>query len=190
MKSDRPVFILMSSDWFHLGSRDAPLVRQAEPVIRPAGINIGPFKDKICPAGNTTNKSEDHDWRQRKKNVDYTKEAIFERNWPHPETHGEHDTYINNRRSHSESVNAQISKQIDGHQKVNNMNNLFRVRFQALHLSTWIPIRDVPDEEPNRPPLQRPDMIITERPLPDRAVANKALDEKVVRRITIAYDVA
>ena len=65
-------------------------------------------------------------------------------------------------------------KQTDGHQIVNNMNNSFRDRFQALHLSEWIPIRDAPDEEPDRPPLQTPDTIVTERPLPNGAVANEA----------------
>ena len=74
MKSNRPVFNPMSSDWFHLGSWDAPLVRQAEPVVRPAGNYIGPFNDEIFPAGNTTNKSEDHNWRQRKENVNCTEE--------------------------------------------------------------------------------------------------------------------
>ena len=67
MKSDRPVFTPMSSDWFYLGSRDAPLVRQGEPIKRPAEIYIAPFNDKIFPAGNITNQSEDHNWRRRKK---------------------------------------------------------------------------------------------------------------------------
>ena len=175
----------MSSDWFHLGCQDAPLVQQAEPVIRPAGIFIGPFNNEIFPAGITTNRSEDHNWRLQINRVNSTEE-VFGRNWPHPETNSKHITYVNNQRSHSESVNAQISKQTDGHQIVNNINNSFRDTFQALHLSKWIPIRDISDEEPDRPPLQGPDTIVTERPLLDRAVANEALDDDVVRRITIA----
>ena len=54
MKSERPVFIPMSSDWFYLGSLDPPSVQRAEPVIRPAGIYIGPFNNEIFPAGKTT----------------------------------------------------------------------------------------------------------------------------------------
>ena len=54
----------------------------------------------------------------------------------------------------------------DGHQIVNNMDNSLRSRFQALHLTTWIPIRDEADEEPEKPSQQRSDTIIMERPLP------------------------
>ena len=86
MEKDRPVFIPMSSNWFYLGSRDAPLVRQAKPIERPAGIYIGPSNNEIVPARNTSNQSEDHNWRQRKENVSRTEEAIFERNWPHTGT--------------------------------------------------------------------------------------------------------
>ena len=67
MKKDRPVSIPMSLDRFYLRSRDAPLVRQVKHIERLAGIYIGPFKDKIVPARNITNQSEDHNWRRRKK---------------------------------------------------------------------------------------------------------------------------
>ena len=81
-------------------------------------------------------------------------------------------------------------KQTDGHQIVNNMNNSFRDRFQALYLSTWIPIRDKLDEEPDKPPQRRLDRIITERQLPDRAVANEALNDAVICQITTSYKIA
>ena len=93
MKKDRPVSISMSLDRFYLRSRDAPLVRQVKHIERPAGIYIGPFKDKIVPARNITNQSEDHNWRRRKKKNSYpTEEAILERNWPHW-TNSKHHTY-------------------------------------------------------------------------------------------------
>ena len=165
-------------------------MRQGEPIKRPAEIYIAPFNDKIFPAGNITNQSEDHNWRRRKKNINCTEGAIFDRNWPHTGTNGDHYTYINNQRPPSESVDAQISKQTDSHQIVNNMNNSVRDRLQALHLSTWIPIRDELDEEPDRSPQRRPNTIITERPIPDRADANETSNIEAIRQITVAYDVA
>ena len=40
---DRPVFFPVSPEWFHLGSQCAPIARQVEPIIRPAGTYLGPF---------------------------------------------------------------------------------------------------------------------------------------------------
>ena len=70
------------------------------------------------------------------------------------------------------------------------MNNSVRDRLQALHISTWIPIRDELDEEPDRSPQRRPNTIITERPIPDRADANETSNIEAIRQITVAYDVA
>jgi hypothetical protein len=102
----------------------------------------------IAPTEDIKNQSEDHNWRWCKKSTHCVEKAVFEKNWPHPGTSGEQHTYINKQLHPGKPVEAQILKQTDGHQIVKNMNNLLRGRFQALHLSTWIPIRDEADEEP------------------------------------------
>ena len=134
--------------------------------------------------GDTTNESEDHNWRQR-NNTSRTREAVYEGNWPHPEEQGGHDIYINNQHPH----NAQISRKTDGHQIINIMDNSLRNRLRAIHLNEWIPIRDELDEEPpDRSQLQRPHTI-SGRPIPARAVANETMGDDVARRITIDYGV-
>jgi hypothetical protein len=163
-KKERPVFMPTSSDCFYLGSQDTPLVQQAEPMKRPY---IGPFNDKVAPAETITNQSEDHNWRWRKKNSRCTEEAVFKENWPYPRAKGKHRTYINKQRHSDESVNAQVSKKTDVHQVVDDMDNSLRGRLRALHLPMWIPIRDEPDKEPQRPLQGRPDTTITGDSPPD-----------------------
>ena len=150
-QQERPVFIPMSSDWCYMASRDTPLVRQAETIKRPAGIYIGPFDDEIAPAKQIANQSKDHNWRWCTGNLGCAEEAVFEENWPHSGAKGKHPTYINKQHRLDESVDVQISKKTDGHRIANNMNNSSRGKFRALHLPEWIPIRDEPDEEPQRP---------------------------------------
>ena len=146
--------------------------------------------DGIVPTEKIKNQSEDHNWRWRKRSTRCAEEAVFEEKWPHLGTSGKQHKYINKQRHPGEPVEAQVPKQTDGHQIVNTMNNSLRGRFQALHLSTWIPIRDEADEEPEEPSQQRFDTIITERPLPNRADTTQTTDDAIERRITTAYEIA
>ena len=187
-KQERPVFIPTSSDWFYLGSRDTPLARQVEAIQRPAGTYIGPFNDKVTPMKNITNQSEDHNCRWRKEDPHCTEEAVFKRNRPKPRAKDKHDTYINKQHRPDKLIECQISKKADGHRIINNMNNSSRIRFQTRHLPTWIPIRDIPDEEPQRPPRQGPNMKIARGPPSDRIVPTPLAGDVVVRRMTVAHE--
>ena len=73
--------------------------------------------------------------------------------------------YINKPHCPDGSVVRQISTRADGYQVVNNMNNSSRFKFQTRRLLEWIPIRDIPDKEPQGPPNHEPGMAI-ERRLP------------------------
>ena len=183
---DNPASNPINSYWLHHRPKVSPSVQRTESTSKPIGVHFHPPQGDPYPMRDTTSESDDHNWWQR-NSANRTNEAVFEGNWQHPEEHGEHDIYINNRRPHNKSVDAQTSKKTDSHQIVNKMDHSINNRFRAIHLSKWIPIRDKPDEKtPDRSPLRR-SHAISERPIPTRAVATEAPDDNFARRITIDY---
>ena len=185
-ENDGPTFNAMISYWLHHRPKNSPSPQLIKPSSGPTVIPIETPPGNSYSTGNTTDESKDHNWRQH-NNASNTNEAVFEGNWPHPEEHDNHYTYINNPRPHNSSVDAQISRKTDGHLIVNKMDNSLRNRLRDIQLSEWITIRDKPDEEPpDRSPIQRPHTI-SERPIPSRAGANETMDDGIARRITIDY---
>ena len=182
---DRPVFITTDRNWCYLGSRDAPSVRQVEIIQRPPGTYIGPFNDEDSPTENIADQSEDHNWRRKKGNLHRNEVAVFEKNWPKPKTKDKHGAYINKQSHHDRSVVHQTSRRADGHQIVNNMDNSTRLRLQARHLPEWIEIRDVLDEEPQRPPYQGPGVFEAPwRPPPEQTIPPSPTNDILIRRAT------
>ena len=94
---------------------------------------------------------------------------------------------MNKQSHHDRSVVRQISKRADGHQIVNKMDNSTKFRFQARHLPEWIEIRDVPDEELQRPPYQGPGVFQAPwRPPPEQAIPPSPTNDIVIQRATEA----
>ena len=74
-RRDRPIFIPIDRNWYYLGARDAPSVRQAEVMQRPPGVYIGPFTGPF-PIKNIANHNKDHNWR-RKEGKQYRGEVAI-----------------------------------------------------------------------------------------------------------------
>ena len=182
-KRDRPIFIPIDRNWYHLGARDAPSVRQAEIIQRPPGIYIGPFT-KPLPIKHVINHNKDHNWR-RKEGEQYRGEvAISEENWPKPRAGRKHDEYINKQHHHEESVAAKTPRSTDVRES-NDMDNKTRRRFEPLHIPEWIEIRNIPDEEYPRP-YQGPGLFAAPwRSRPNQTTSTTSTDDEI-RRITVA----
>ena len=148
-KQNRPIFFPIDRNWYYLGARNAPTVRQVEIVQRPPGIYIGPFTGPP-PAENTANQNEDHNWRRKWEKRCQEEMAIPERNWPESRAESKHDGYINKQHRYNRPVaDGDPRETVD--RKSNVMDNNTRRRFEALHIPEWIEIRNIPDEEPPTP---------------------------------------
>ena len=180
-KRNRPIFFPIDRNWYYLGARDAPTVRQAEIIQRPPGVYIGPFTGPP-PIKNTANQNEDHNWR-RKEEKRYREEvAISERNRPESKAESKYNGYINKQHRYKKSVADGDPKETDGRES-NEMDNNTRRRFEALHIPEWIEIRNIPDEEPPRPyrgpgPFEAP-----WRPRPNQTTPSTPTNNEI-RRVT------
>ena len=90
---DRPIFIPIDRNWYHLRARNAPLVRQSEFIQRPPGVYIGPFNN-APPTENVADHNKDHNWRRKEESPHHRKEAVLKKNWPKPRANHKHDEYI------------------------------------------------------------------------------------------------
>ena len=130
IRRDRPIFIPIDRNWYHLGAQNAPSVRQTEIMQRPPGVYIGPFTG-APPAENVADCNEDHNWRRKEKSPHHRKEAVLEKNWPKPRAKRKHEEYVNKQYRHDKSVVCQTPRRRDGHKISNDMNNSTRLRFQT-----------------------------------------------------------
>ena len=75
--NDGPTFNPMNSYWLHHQPKVSLSGQQIKPSSGSAVIPIKTPPGNSYSMGNTTNESEDHNWRQR-NNASYTREAVFE----------------------------------------------------------------------------------------------------------------
>ena len=87
-------------------------------------------------------RGKDHNWCWHELRKHYEKEALSESKWPNLDPGKKRKADVNKHHNLTTTVRTQTSRRTEGQAKRHKMNRFIAEDLEALHLSTWTPIRD------------------------------------------------